>query len=90
MRGLSKSLILGSCVAAVMMSAVATPSFAFTRIIDPSILTPAQQARLLAAPLGDFGPFGERADPLCQWSRLQVPTVLGLRWIAVESCNNKD
>jgi hypothetical protein len=27
------------------------------------------------------------ADPFCSWSRLQVPTAVGLRWVAEEHCD---
>jgi hypothetical protein len=26
-------------------------------------------------------------DPFCAWTRLQVPTTMGLRWVAEENCD---
>lgn len=37
-------------------------------------------------PLGDKGPQGQPAGSRCQWSRMQIPTVMGLRWVAEEDC----
>lgn len=37
--------------------------------------------------LGDYDPWGRPAEPGCRWSRLQVPTAQGLRWVAVEECD---
>lgn len=90
MRKLSRKLVVGGFAAAIVTSALAVPAVAFARIVVPSNLNPTQQARALSAPLGDTGPFGKAADPGAQWSRLQVPTSLGLQWVDVESRPVKD
>ena len=76
---------------AVTVSAVA-PAFAGADVtwrIDPDTLPPAQRAQALTARLGSTGPFGEPVMPGCIWTRIQVPTTQGLRWMLEEDCNNK-
>ena len=36
--------------------------------------------------LGDYDPWGRPARSGCTWSRMQVPTSQGLRWVAMEEC----
>ena len=86
-RLLKKLAICG--VSALALGAAGTAAFAGPeRIIDPSALTPSQRAEFWRSPLGDVGPFGEPTQGDCQWSRLQVPTAEGLRWIAIEECGS--
>jgi hypothetical protein len=57
--------------------------------VDPLTLPPAQRQQALTARLGRTGPFGEPAAPGCIWTRIQVPTAQGLRWIDEENCDNQ-
>ena len=54
--------------------------------IDPLTLPPAQRAQVLNARIGRRGPFGDLAPHGCKWSRMQIPTPQGLRWVAEEIC----
>lgn len=76
MSRLTKRIVAGS-FAAAMLAAGAAPAFAFDAVIPPNP----------AARLGNYGPYGHRASPHCTWSRIQVPTASGLRWVAVRSCD---
>ena len=64
-----------------------TAAMAFQRYLDPNTLPPRERAFALYGPLGDIGPTGQPAHPGCTWSRLQVPTSEGLRWMAVQDCD---
>lgn len=71
------------------LTVLAAPALAMPGVvwmIDPLTLPPALRAQALTAPLGDYDPFGQPADPGCLWSRLQVPTMQGLRWVDIEEC----
>ncbi len=57
------------------------------RIVDPQSLPPRARAFALNGPLGQLDPYGRPAAPGCRWSRLQVPTATGLRWVAQEECD---
>jgi hypothetical protein len=58
--------------------------------IDPATLPPAQREYALHGKLYDRDPFGNPAAPGCLWSRLQVPTSAGLRWLDREDCQPSD
>lgn len=91
MSGFSKSLVVGGFAAAAMVATFAAPAAAFSvQTIDPSTLSQPERTRALTAPLGDTGPFGEPAGAGCQWSRIQVPTPQGLRWVDVEDCDSSN
>jgi hypothetical protein len=77
---LSGAAILGS----VFVSGLA---MAQTRFVDPQTLSPRERAYALHGNLGDRDPTGRPAASGCQWSRIQVPTAQGLRWLNEEQCN---
>jgi hypothetical protein len=60
---------------------------AFERNVDPDTMSPQAREFALHGPLGDLGPSGRPAGPGCRWSRLQIPTAEGLRWVAHEDCD---
>jgi hypothetical protein len=62
-------------------------ALAHTRFVDPETLPPRQRAYALHGKLGDRDPSGRQASSGCQWSRIQVPTAQGPRWLAEEQCN---
>lgn len=86
MKSLAFALGAGGLTLCLNAAAIAGPA----RIIYPSTLTPRQRAEFYRAPLGDTGPFGEPVAAGCMWSRLQVPTMQGLQWEAIEECNSPD
>jgi hypothetical protein len=68
----------------------ATSAAAFERLIDPQTLPPAERAAALHGPLGAVGPDGTPSTPDCRWSRLQMPTSEGVRWMVVEECDGNE
>jgi len=76
-----KSLLAAAAGALALSSQLAGPASAH---IVARVIVPDSE---IHEPLGDNGPSGEPAVSGCRWSRLQVPTVMGLRWIAEESCD---
>jgi hypothetical protein len=58
-----------------------------TRFVDPQTLPPGARGYALYGNLGNRDPFGYPASSGCVWSRIQVPTSQGLRWMAMEECN---
>jgi hypothetical protein len=74
-------------VAGLTLALGATTAAAFSRNVDPQTLSPRARAFALYGPLGDYGPTGRPTEPGCQWSRLQIPTAQGLRWVAHEECD---
>ena len=74
--------------AALLTGAACSASFAQTLNIDPNTLPPRERQYALYGNLGNRGPTGAPADPGCTWSRLQVPTAQGLRWIDQENCSS--
>ena len=83
----ARALVTGCAAVMLAAPALATPGVAWT--IDPLTLPPPLRHQALTAPLGDTDPFGNRADPGCRWSRMQVPTTQGLRWLDEEVCDDK-
>jgi hypothetical protein len=78
---LKKTMLAAAVGALALSSLVVGPASA--KIVARVIVPDSE----IHEPLGDNGPSGERATSGCRWSRLQVPTVMGLRWIAEESCD---
>ena len=72
---------------ALSLCAWGANAWAQERNVDPDTLPPRARAFALYGPLGDRNPYGYPARPGCTWSRLQVPTSRGLRWVAHESCD---
>jgi hypothetical protein len=72
--------------AAVAVAAFAPAAFA-DRWVDPDTLPPRARQFALHGNLGAVGPFGEPTRMGCRWSRLQVPTSRGLKWMAHEECD---
>ncbi len=83
----ARALVTGCAAVMLAAPALATPGVAWT--IDPLTLPPPLQRQALTGPLGDRDPFGNPAQPGCLWSRMQVPTMQGLRWLDEEVCDNK-
>jgi hypothetical protein len=71
----------------LLASAFSVAAYAQTRFVDPQTLNPRARAHALRSPLGDTDPWGRPASAGCTWSRMQVPTAQGLRWVAMEECN---
>lgn len=77
--------------AALLTSSVAGTAFAQVgRTIDPDTLPPAQRDYALHGRLYDRDPTGALASPGCLWSRIQVPTGQGLKWLDQEECQPSD
>lgn len=70
-----------------LASMLATGAYARTWMVDPDVLPPSARARALHSPLGDTDPWGRPASAGCTWSRMQIPTSEGLRWMAMEECD---
>jgi len=70
-----------------MLAAPALAAPGVSSSIDPQSLPPSLQQRTLNAPLGETDPFGNRTEAGCRWSRMQIPTSQGLRWMDEEDCN---
>ena len=58
------------------------------RFVDPQTLPPRARVFALHGPLGSLDPYGRPTPAGCKWSRLQVPTAQGLRWVAQEECTS--
>ncbi len=56
------------------------------QMIDPDTLPPKAREFALHGPLGDYDPYGRAAQTGCNWSRVQIPTTQGLKWVAREEC----
>jgi hypothetical protein len=80
---------IGLAAAAVAPFAVAPASATLTRrVIIPSARRhPAAHAQALRDPLYTRDPWGQPIPANCHWTRLQVPTSQGLRWVDEEHCN---
>ena len=77
--------------AAFLNSFLAGAAFAQRgQTIDPETLPAAARDYALHGQLYDRDPLGHPASPGCIWSRLQVPTSQGLRWLDVEDCQPSD
>jgi hypothetical protein len=78
-----------ACLSLIALSGAVAPraSFAQERNVDPDTLPPRERNFALYGPLGNYDPAGLPAASGCTWSRLQVPTSQGLRWVAHESCD---
>lgn len=83
----ARALVTGCAAVMLAAPALATPGVAWT--IDPLTLPPLLRQQALTAPLGEYDPFGNPAEPGCIWSRMQVPTMQGLRWLDEEVCNGE-
>lgn len=81
-----RALVTGCAVAMLAAPALATPGVAWT--IDPLTLPPPLRQQALTGPLGRHDPFGKPADAGCTWSRTQVLTTQGLRWLDEEECGD--
>lgn len=77
----------GAIAAVLMAGTLGTTASAFSRMIDPNTLPPKARQYALHGNLGDRDPYGRPARAGCTWSRLQVPTSQGLRWVAQEDCD---
>jgi len=74
--------------ATLLACSVAGPAFAQAgRMVDPDTLGPAAREYALHGNLYDHDPSGGPAEPGCIWSRIQVPTGQGLKWMDEEECN---
>jgi hypothetical protein len=58
-----------------------------TSYVDPDTLGPSARVRALYGPLNYTDPWGNPARPGCIWSRIQMQTAQGLRWMAMEDCD---
>lgn len=74
----------------LLASLLSTGAYAQTHFLDPNVLGPRARARALHGPLGDTNPWGEPSAIGCRWSRIQVPTAQGLRWMVMEECDNSN
>jgi hypothetical protein len=72
---------------ALGVAAFAPAAFA-DRWVDPDSLPPRARHFALHGNLGEVGPFREPARAGCRWSRMQVPTSRGLKWMAHEECSD--
>lgn len=78
-------------VTALSVISIAGPAFAGAgQTIDPDSLPPSQREYALHGKLYDRDPFGRPADPGCIWSRIQVPSGQGLKWLDEEDCQPSD
>ena len=84
----TRKLAAGGFAALFVAATGCSSAMAFDRMLDPNVLPPQEREFALHGPLGDVGPRGEPTPTGCQWSRLQVPTSEGLRWIAIEQCDD--
>jgi hypothetical protein len=85
MRAISATLIL----TAMMGAGPALADDVDTRIFVDS-LPPALQRQVMTAPIRRIGPFGVLAPIGCAWSRRQIPTAQGLKWVAEEVCSDAE
>jgi hypothetical protein len=77
-------VLVTGCAAAML----ATPVLAkVVWRIDPLTLPPPLRQQALTAPYNIYGPTGDPVPNGCHWSRMQVPTTQGLRWILEEECD---
>lgn len=82
-----EALVTGCALMILAAPALATPGVTWT--IDPLTLPPNLRQEALTGPLGDRDPFGQPAQPGCIWTRIQIPTAQGLRWLDEEDCDDK-
>ena len=85
-------LVAGAIAVAIMVPVAVPPASAalVRRVIIPSARShPNAHARALKAPLYDRDPLGQPIPANCSWTRLQVPTAAGLRWVDEEHCNRR-
>jgi hypothetical protein len=87
MTGYGKKLAACGLATIFLASVLATAAYAQTSYVDPNALGPQARARALHGPLGDRDPWGRPAAANCTWSRIQVPTSEGLRWMAMQECD---
>ena len=79
---------IGMALAAVFATAAFAPMAFADRWVDPDTLPPRARHFALHGNLGEIGPFREPARAGCRWSRIQVPTSRGLKWMAHEECSD--
>jgi hypothetical protein len=77
---LKRAVLVAAVGAVAFSSLLASPASA---TIVARVIVPDSD---IHKPLGDNGPDGKPATSGCRWSRLQIPTVMGLRWVAEEEC----
>jgi hypothetical protein len=82
-----RKLLRGLAATTIASTLGSAAALASERNVDPNTLSPNAREFALHGPLGDRGPNGRPAEPGCVWSRLQIPTSQGLRWVAHEDCN---
>jgi hypothetical protein len=56
------------------------------QLLDPDQLPARDRNYALHGALGSTDPWRHPANPGCSWSRVQVPTSQGLKWMASEEC----
>ena len=56
------------------------------RMVDPDTLSPKDREFALHGPIGQYDPWGQPTTPSCRWSRIQIQTSQGLKWVALEEC----
>jgi len=57
------------------------------QLLDPDTLPPPARERALHGDLARTDPFGAPASAQCRWTREQMPTSQGLKWMLREECN---
>jgi hypothetical protein len=75
-------------ISAVAMGVAFATAARADRLIDPDTLPPGARSFALRGPLYDRDPYGRPALAGCTWSRIQVPTARGLRWVLQEQCSD--
>ena len=83
----AQKLMHGGLAAVFVAAFGCSLAMASERNVDPETMSPRVREFALHGPLGDLGPTGRPAGPGCRWSRLQIPTPEGLRWVAHEQCD---
>ncbi len=81
--------ILPGFLAGLLFAGSGTATFA-QRLVDPQSLSPQERANVERGPLYDRDPSGRTARPGCTWSRIQIMTATGLRWVASEDCGDQN
>ena len=75
-----------TAIAAVVLSLGMGVGARADRVVDPDTLSPKDREFALHGPLGEVDPWGQRTTTACRWSRMQIPSSQGLKWVAVEEC----
>ena len=75
-----------TAIAAVVLGLGMCATARADQMVDPDTLSPKDREFALHGPLGQLDPWGRPSTTGCRWSRMQVPSSKGLKWVAVEEC----